>query len=549
MSVSNDSTLTSTIDDGRALLSSTFLEFCAKVRNNDPTVLPEFGEPFRIRRSMHERESMELADALLENNSVTYIELDAEMYKKSYAEAMAKYIRTSKQLQRIHWSRYARTCEEHEEMILCCFLLAFQESTSLKELHIDFRLIGGPPNLALENMLTHTQSLRSLSLICPVGLPEDIAVAAARSGLQKNTTLRELTLEFPYDITAVSPILTSLRDHPLLRTLCVRGYVTDLDGLETLLLSDNSKITELEIRKTYGGQPMLGLSRVLQALGRRPTLTKLGLHGFPLGHDEARQLGMVLRKTPSLQTLVLTHITLRSAGLAELAPALYRNTSIQVLDISRNRLNDMASAGILREILRSNKTITTLDLSENNFRRIAGAIDCIAEGLGSNSTLLKIDLSSCVLGHAGVSTLARSLGSRNTTLHKLSLKNNRITSTGVGVLLETMEQRSLVTDLDLENNTIRNEGASLLARALGNNALPNLTRLSLSYCGIGDDGFIALASALEQNTSLLQLNLRSTTMTSVSEPSWPWRRVYQRSKCCNDLTLIGAQVLPRPCLS
>jgi hypothetical protein len=39
-------------------------------------------------------------------------------------------------------------------------------------------------------------------------------------------------------------------------------------------------------------------------------------------------------------------------------------------------------------------------------------------------------------------------------------------------------------------------------------ALPNLTRLSLSHCGIGDNGFIPLLSALEQNTTLLHLDLR-----------------------------------------
>jgi hypothetical protein len=37
-------------------------------------------------------------------------------------------------------------------------------------------------------------------------------------------------------------------------------------------------------------------------------------------------------------------------------------------------------------------------------------------------------------------------------------------------------------------------------------------------------------------------------MLSVSGPFWPWRRVYQRTKCCKELTSIDAQVLPRPCL-
>jgi Ran GTPase-activating protein (RanGAP) involved in mRNA processing and transport len=128
---------------------------------------------------------------------------------------------------------------------------------------------------------------------------------------------------------------------------------------------------------------------------------------------------------------------------------------------------------------------------------------------GSNSTLLNIDLSGCALRDDGVSTLAQTLGSRNTMLQKLALGSNSIRATGVGALLEMMELNSNhITDLDLRSNYILTEGASLLARSLGNNALANLTRLSLSVLGISDDGFIALISALERNTSLLQLDLR-----------------------------------------
>jgi Ran GTPase-activating protein (RanGAP) involved in mRNA processing and transport len=506
MSVSNDSTGI-TIDDGRALLSLTFLDFCVKVRNNDPSILPEIGKPFKIRR-MCEREGIEVADALLENNSVTYLELETANYTKSSAQAMAKYVRTSKRLQRIRLNGETW----HREEILCCFLLAIQESTSLKELHIKFRLTGGPSTLAFENMLTHTQSLRSLSLRLS---PTHIDVAAARSGLQKNTTLRELTLEVSRGAADISPILTSLLDHPLLRRLCLRGHVVDLTGLETVLLSDTSKITELEINGVHNGRPMMGLAHVLQALGRRPTPTKLGLRFCPLGCDEVRLLRMALCNIPSLQSLDLAKNRLGSAELTELAPALYHNTSIKVLDMSGNSLNDMESAELLREILRRNKTITTLDLSRNYFRRLAGAV---IDGLGSNSTLLKIYLSDCLMGDGCVSTLARNLVYQNTILQKLSLDDNFITSTGVGVLLEAMEQsNNCITDLDVQSNPIGNEGASLLARSLGRNALPNLTSLSLSYCGIGDDGIIALVSALEQNTTLLYLDLHHNFGVCFSE--------------------------------
>jgi hypothetical protein len=162
MSDPNDSA--STIDG--VPLSSTFLEFCAKVRNDDPSILPELGKPFKI-RDLSEREYMELADALLENTSVTYLQFATLNYTKSSAEAMAKYVRTSKRLQRILWPRnwmVEASVLRHREEIVCCLLSAFQKSTSLKELSMELPLIGGPSNLALENMLTHTQSLQSLSL-------------------------------------------------------------------------------------------------------------------------------------------------------------------------------------------------------------------------------------------------------------------------------------------------------------------------------------------------------------------------------------------------
>jgi hypothetical protein len=430
---------------------------------------------------------------------------------------MAKYVRTSKCLQRLRfWIRDHRTLKQREES-LCCFLHAIQESTSLKELDMKWPPVGEASNLAFAKMLTHTQSLRSLSLVCTDGLLADTAVVAAASGLKNNTTLRELSLECSGYATTLFPLLIGLRDHPLLRRLCLCGDVADLTGLETLLLSENSKITELAVLVCpyyESHTPMTGLTRVLRALARRPTLTKLTICCCPLGRGEARLLRLALYNIPSLQSLDLIEGTLGSAELAEVAPALYHNTSIKELNLSSNNLNDFVSAALLRDILRHNKTMTALDLSRNYFGETAGAIECIADGLGSNSTLVKINLSLYGLVDDRIlSMVAQKLGS----LQKLYLGSNSITSTGLGVLLETMELSSYhIKDLDFQHNPIGNDGASLLARALGDNALPSLARLSLFYCGIGDDGFIALVSALEQNTSLLSLDLRNNSL-GVSE--------------------------------
>jgi hypothetical protein len=85
-----------------------------------------------------------------------------------------------------------------------------------------------------------------------------------------------------------------------------------------------------------------------------------------------------------------------------------------------------------------------------------------ADGLGSNSTLLKIDLPSFALGDGGVSIIAQSLGSW-ITAQKLTFGTNSIIFKGIGLLLETMEQYSHHnSDIDLRHNRIGNEGTSLL---------------------------------------------------------------------------------------
>jgi Ran GTPase-activating protein (RanGAP) involved in mRNA processing and transport len=552
MSDPNDSTST-----GEGVpLTFMFLEFCAKVRTNDPSLLPELGEPLRI-LNLGERESIELSDALLGNTSVTYLELDTAEYTKSTAKAMAKYVRTSKSSQHIRWPRndesrgeqtYVAKKEsaEKDEEMLCYFLPAIQESTALKELYMELPPVVWPSKLAftLTNMLTHTQSLRSLSLVFP---DEGIVVAAAMSALKRNTTLRELTLEFAGGITNISSLLTSLSKHSHLRRLCLRGYEMDLSGLATLLLSDSSKITELDIQRLdVGYLRRMGLATLLQSLGRHRTLIKLGLHNCLLDHGQARLLQMALCNMPSLHSVALSNFTLsgRSAELAQLALALYDNASIQVLAISKNAFLGLQSANIIRDILRRNKTITTLDLSNNRFGLTPDSVECIANGLGSNSTLLKIDLSGCSLYNDNIPYLAQTLGSQNTTLQKLILARNSITSRGVGVLLEAFEHSNNhpITDLDLGSNSIENEGARFIARSLRNNALPNLTRLSLYSCEIKDDGLMALVSALEHNTSLLQLDLRdnldlSKTAFLALATSLPKLKVLQRLDLswCHDL--------------
>jgi Ran GTPase-activating protein (RanGAP) involved in mRNA processing and transport len=252
------------------------------------------------------------------------------------------------------------------------------------------------------------------------------------------------------------------------------------------------------------------LHPVMQELERNNTVTNLAIRDSVLSREIVQQLTVALRQNTALQSLDLESSALGSAGLAEIAPALYRNTSIKTLDLANNGLDDIESANVLRELLRRNKTITSLCLFDNTFGLNAAAARNIFEGVRNNTALQHFNLGRCRLDDQGISILANALAIRKAAILELLLHCNEITSVGVRALVDdNVEAAKTLTELCLSGNPIRSEGATILADALGCNAMPSLKELDLDHCGIEDDGCVALMSALEQNTSLQILDLEN----------------------------------------
>jgi Ran GTPase-activating protein (RanGAP) involved in mRNA processing and transport len=281
-----------------------------------------------------------------------------------------------------------------------------------------------------------------------------------------------------------------------------------LSGLEVLLRSQDSKVKELVLERV--DIRTVGLHSVMRELGRNSTVTKLVIVDSVLGHEIAQQLKSVLRQNTALQHLILRRNCLRNAGLEEIIPVLYRNASIKALDISNNNLDAITAPRVLRELIRRNKTITSLCIAKNIFctgvrRNTAlqyhAAVRSIVDGVRSNTALQQLDLQ-------GFGLWDQSISIRNASILELMLCNNEITSGGVRALVgDNVEAVKTLTKLCLSGNPIGSEGVTILADALGRNAMPNLKQLELDCCDIGDDGLVALVSALEQNDSLQILNL------------------------------------------
>jgi Ran GTPase-activating protein (RanGAP) involved in mRNA processing and transport len=509
--------------DDEAFISANAWQLCKQLRANDPMlcndsvfapfsqIAEEYGDEYSGDQEIN------ILEALKENTSVKHIDftLFRGHYTSKSALAAAEYVESSKTLQIMDLSisrdKYYRGVRGMIKVVLRA--LSRNKSVTKLVIHTDTIRIA---SVAFQEFLTCTQTLQELQIMDSEydKVFNEKEIAAVASGFANNTTLRDLKF-MSWGDTDLTPVLTALQHHPVLQKIqfsagygCPSSefFRPSLSGLEVLLRSQDSKVKELILEQV--STATVGLHPVLQELGHNTRVTKLTIRKSTWSRENAHQLQAALRQNTALQYLNLTSSALESAGLAEIAPVLYRNTSIKTLDLSDNGLDDIESANLLRELLRRNKSITSLCIGSNAFGRNAAATRSILEGVRCNTALQQLDLLRCDLDDRGVSILANALAIRNAGMLELDLGWNGITSVGVRALVEdNMEAVKTLTKLCLTHNPVRSEGATIMADALGRNAIPNLKRLHLRVCQIDDDGFVALVSALEQNTSLQILDL------------------------------------------
>ena len=189
------------------------------------------------------------------------------------------------------------------------------------------------------------------------------------------------------------------------------------------------------------------------------------------------------------------------ADAATLAEVLKTNTTLTELDVSGNKIGG-AGAAALAEAIKTNSTVTRLYMSKNGIGD--AGVAALAEAIKINSTATELYLSQNGIGEAGAAALAEAIKT-NTTVTVLHLSGNSIGDAGAAALAEAIETNSTVTNLDLSKNVIGDAGAAALAEAIKTNSI--VTILNLSHNDIGENGAAALADANKTNSTLTRLNL------------------------------------------
>ena len=250
-----------------------------------------------------------------------------------------------------------------------------------------------------------------------------------------------------------------------------------------------------------------------------------------------------LQSTNPVETLDLSGKNLGVASAVVIASLICANCALTSLDISNNSLcgvnayaGTYTAEGItaIADALRVNGGLTKISLAKN----VLGeeGTKAICEALEQNKTLKELDISgdrfekSTIGGTAGAKHVAKMLGV-NGALTGIDLSGNQLcgiwtdddgdqngtyTAEGITAIADALRVNGGLTSLNLSSNqlcgldhrgrgTYTAEGITAIADALRVNGA--LTELSLAQNKLEEEGTKAICEALEQNTTLKELDI------------------------------------------
>ena len=291
----------------------------------------------------------------------------------------------------------------------------------------------------------------------------------------------------------------------------------------------------------FSDNPICGQNAVYlaEALSTSNTLRQRILARCALGRSLVTQPEASDRFSASLANTVLVELDLtdnmlglwlfpNAVGIDCLAEPLKTNTTLQVLNLSSNNINDRGGMSIAAA-LEANSSLVRLNLSINAVGQdgathladvVRNRIDALkelnlarneiaqvgyerlAEILASNSSLSMLTLGDNPLG-SGASWVLSSLMS-NWTLSRLEMEDNLLSADLVW-MSEMLSSNSTLTMINVDGNFMGDLGAFACAEALMINS--SLTALSLGENDIRDCGAERLAEALMGNSSLTHVQL------------------------------------------
>ena len=282
---------------------------------------------------------------------------------------------------------------------------------------------------------------------------------------------------------------------------------------------------------------------IAEAMQTNTSLAKLSLPCMNL-HD-TKQNGSALTKmlqvNKSLTHLDLSMNKFSDSGACYIFEGLQQNATLLNLNLSNtiNRATNPATTKSFTQMLLSNVSLAHLDLSLNSCILKSGA--SVFEGLKHNNTLVNLNLSETGIVATDRDT-ARSLTEilqENEKLAHLDLSKNTVSDSVARCIFEGLEHNTALVNLNLSKSGIKaNDPATAMSLTKMLQENKKLAHLDLSKNTFSDLGARCIFKGLEQNTTLVSLNVSCT----IADPdtAWSLTTMLKKNYCLTHLDLSNS---------
>lgn len=259
--------------------------------------------------------------------------------------------------------------------------------------------------------------------------------------------------------------------------------------------------TNKHITEFYFYSSILGCRAFFRAWQRNDTISILSLSSNNLDPPAIIAFAAVLAKDTTIKQLNLYNNNVGDAAI-ELADALETNSTLQELILINTQITARGMRALSDVLQRNCTSITSLYLGDNHLRFYGGKQ--LGLVLKTNITLIHLSLQRTAL-HWGGTDIALALAF-NSTLKELDLTDCELNFMVGIALAQALERNTTLTSLKLtDNNFYGNDVGVAFGKALHINT--SLCMLGLRNTCIDTTGIEAIGAALKVNRTLMQLDI------------------------------------------
>ena len=286
------------------------------------------------------------------------------------------------------------------------------------------------------------------------------------------------------------------------KTLFITNSDNPADVDVSAVISENASLQEIYIYSN--NLQTTAFTKPLQAIC---TLSKLHIGYNNISDEVANDIAIIVSCNTKLNKVEISGNKLQTTGITKILKSLHKIYALKNLDLNHSNITEEA-ANVIATVFSINTDLQELNLGGNDLQKL-GAIK-IAKGLQKISSLTKLYIDHNNITDEAADDIAAAI-SCNIHLQELNLGGNDFRTSGIIVILRSLQKILLLRRLYINHNNITYEAAGNIATAISCNK--NLQEFDISGNNILRAGVIKIMKALKGLNTLRKLYISNNSIT------------------------------------